>query len=232
MRGAVKSEKQVRAALQAEWVGEGEELRTLLGDKDDLGHLGATIGGRFAVPHQPLGPVPELDVDLGLLAPPSRSVREGKFHGDEWIHDPAMRGWVYAASPDQLAVRCADHLAAAGPEAWYVATDRRSAVVVDSSALPKDKTESEPEPAAPERKRGGVGSLLGKARSAFDAVADLSDGLTKAGKRVAVLWECSHDQVRHRDWVKRGRSTMPHWFRYMEFVDGSVLELKLNLHYI
>lgn len=227
----MKSKKQMRTALQAEWVAEGEELRCVLGEKDVVGHLGATIGGRFAVPHQPLGPVPELDVDHSSLAPPSRPVREGKFHGDEWIHDPAMRGWVYAASPDQLAVRFADHIAAAGPEAWYVATDRRSAVVVDSSVVAKAKAESESESAAAERKRG-VGGLLGKARSAFDAVAELSEGLAKTGKRVAVLWECSHDQVRHRDWVKRGRSVLPYWFQHMEFVDGSVLELRLPLRYL
>src|SRR5690606_11383563 len=223
----------MRTALQAEWVAEGEELRSVLGEKDVVGHLGATIGGRFAVPHQPLGPVPELDVDHSSLAPPSRPVREGKFHGDEWIHDPATRGGVYAASPDQLAVRFADHIAAAGPEAWYVATDRRSAVVVDSSvvAKAKAKAESESESAAAERKRG-VGGLLGKARSAFDAVAELSEGLAKTGKRVAVLWECSHDQVRHRDWVKRGRSVLPYWFQHMEFVDGSVLELRLPLRYL
>ncbi|MER2093157.1 MAG: hypothetical protein ABS918_10450, partial [Saccharopolyspora rectivirgula] len=130
-----------------------------------------------------------------------------------------------------LAVRCADHIAAAGPEAWYVATDRRSAVVVDSSVVAKAKAESESESAAAERKRG-VGGLLGKARSAFDAVAELSEGLAKTGKRVAVLWECSHDQVRHRDWVKRGRSVLPYWFQHMEFVDGSVLELRLPLRYL
>lgn len=225
----VKSKKQMRTALQAEWVAEGEELRSVLGEKDVVGHLGATIGGRFAVPHQPLGPVPELDVDHSSLAPPSRPVREGKFHGDEWIHDPAMRGWVYAASPDQLAVRFADHIAAAGPEAWYVATDRRSAVVVDSSVVAKAKAESESESAAAERKRG-VGGLLGKARSAFDAVAELSEGLAKTGKRVAVLWECSHDQVRNREFVERGRSTLPEWFEHLDFVDGSALDLRLNLH--
>src|SRR5690606_28642728 len=180
----------MRTALQAEWVAEGEELRCVLGEKDVVGHLGATIGGRFAVPHQPLGPVPELDVDHSSLAPPSRPVRGGKFHGDEGIHDPAMRGWVYAGSSVQLAVRFADHIAAAGPEAWYVATDRRFGVVVDSSVVPKTKRGGKPESAAAERKRGGGGGLLGKARSAFDAVAELSEGLAKTGKRVAVLWEC------------------------------------------
>ncbi|GGJ06453.1 hypothetical protein GCM10011581_49240 [Saccharopolyspora subtropica] len=224
----MRSKKQMRAILEAEWVGEDEELRTVAGGKDNVGHLGATIGGHFAVPHQPLGPVPELDVDVGLLATPSRVVREGAFNGDEWIHDPALRGWVFAASPDQLAVRFADHLAAAGPEGWYVFTNRRFAVVVDSSVVSRTKAEPDQDAAA-ERKRGGVGGLLGKARSALDAVAEVSTGFTKSGTRCAMLWEVSHDQVRNREWVRRGRGTMPELFDRVDFVDGSALEIRLNL---
>ena len=184
----VKSKKQMRTALQAEWVAEGEELRCVLGEKDVVGHLGATIGGRFAVPHQPLGPVPELDVDHSSLAPPSRPVREGKFHGDEWIHDPAMRGWVSRrARINWLCAAPITSLLLPG------GGTSRPIVVPRSSTAPwsPGQAESESESAAAERKRG-VGP--GQARSAFDAVASCrragEDG-EAGGNRSALTTRCA-----------------------------------------
>ncbi|WP_190822873.1 hypothetical protein [Saccharopolyspora pogona] len=218
----------MRALLQAEWADADEQMRTVQGGENERGHLGASIGGRSVVPYQPSGPVPELDVDFGRLSPASRFVRAGKFHGDEWIHDPAMRGWVYAATTDQLAVRCADHLAAAGPEGWFASTDRRLGVVVDPSVVAKPN--DVPEPEAREQKRGGVGSFLGKARTALGAVAEFSEGFTKSGPQFVVLWECSIDSVADDRMVGKGRSTIPYQFLRVDFVDGSALELNVNIH--
>lgn len=221
--------KMNKQALQEEWAGEDQKIRTLLGDEEeDRGYLGATIGGRLLVPYQPSGTVPELDVDFARLSPVSSLVREGKFHGDEWIHDPALRGWVWASDPSLLAVRCADHLAAAGPEGWFVSTDQRIGVAVDASVVVQSGASSETK--EPDRQRGGVGGFLGKARSALGAVAEISEGLWNSGSRCAVIWECSREHVTRYEFVKRGRATIPHRFLRVEVTDGSALELRLNLH--
>ncbi|MBB5152752.1 hypothetical protein [Saccharopolyspora phatthalungensis] len=224
------STKQFQKLLERDWLDEGDRVMALFGGEGERGYLGATIGGRHVVPHRPVMQTENLNVDFGALPLPAAVVRDGRFHGDEWVHDPAMRGWLYAATPQQLAVQCADRLAAAGPEGWFVSTPARLAVVVDASAAgePDDVAQQKTvdEKGAEEAK--GIGRWLGKARSAVSAVADLSDSLRPgSGPSLITLWECRRDQLTSGGFITKGRNAGGVRFARNEFVDGSVLELRM-----
>ncbi|GAA0515377.1 hypothetical protein GCM10011581_49210 [Saccharopolyspora subtropica] len=218
-----------RKVLEAEWVAEGDTVRSVLGGEGLRGHLGATIGGRHVLPHRPSTPVRELDVDFSELPPPTAVVRQGHFHGDEWVHDPAVRGWLTAAAAHQLAVVCADHLAAAGPAGWFVITDQRIAVVVDSSVVPAPKDAEDTEAEQKDSGSSGFGRFLGRARSAVSAVADLSESFrAPSGPPAVTLWECRRDRFVDVRLVTKGRSSYGYMFSRNEFRDGSVLEIRTN----
>ncbi|MGW5647149.1 hypothetical protein ACWEV3_41225 [Saccharopolyspora sp. NPDC003752] len=221
-----------RKLLEAQWVGEGDTVRSVLGGEEVQGHLGATIGGRHLVPYRPSSQVRDLDVDLSELRPPTAAVRQGSFYGDEWVHDPAIRGWLIASAPNQLAVACADHLAAAGPAGWFVVTDQRIAVVVEASVVrePERKGGQDADSDEGKKETSGFGRFLGRARSAVSAVSDLADN-SRSGDPAVTLWECRRGQFVDVHLVTKGRSSYGYFFSCNKFADGSVLEIRTRTRF-
>lgn len=208
--------KQLRKALESDWAADGEQILGVLGGDDLLGHVGAVIGGSWTVPcPAPAGgpepkSVPELPELISL-------VRDGRFLGDEWLHDPAMRAVAYADSPEQAAVVCGGYLAAFGGQGWYVSTSSRVAVVAHSSALSGAAAES-----AEDESGGAVGRLWGRARSVVSAV---SDGITSLGGGWTTVWEVPASKE-DGALVNRGRSPRGWSVERQVFADGSAIELR------
>jgi hypothetical protein len=214
-----------RKLLEAEWVAEGDTVRSVLGGEGAQGYLGATVGGRHLIPYRPSSQVPELDVDFDELQPPTEVVQQGIFHGDEWVHDPAVRGWAIASSPNQFAIVCADFLAAAGPAGWFVITDQRIAVVVETSVLREAPDDAEA--GKTDREASGFGRLLGRARSAVSAVAEFPDNFKASpGQPAVTLWECRREGFVDVRLVTKGRSAYGYYFSRNAFTDGSLLEIR------
>ncbi|MER6988230.1 hypothetical protein ABT337_01855 [Saccharopolyspora hirsuta] len=223
----MRSEKQLVKLIEDGWLQEGEKLQRYGGGDRERVHFGATIGGHHQAPYRPTRPpVHRFDVDFGDVLYPSAPVQQGRFHGDEWVHDPTIRGWVQADSPGRAALECADLLVAGGPEAWFIGTDRRIAVVVDASVVSK----SEQEDKDPESENSkGFGRFLGKARSAVSAVTELSESLI-GGAELVTLWECPLERFEQMTGDLKGRSTAGSGFSINRFDDGSVLEVSIKAH--
>lgn len=204
------------------WLEPGETVeRHGSGDPKRL-HLGATLGGRHQVPyHPPESVLDRFTVDIPATPLPTIPVQQGHFHDDEWVHDPSVRGWVHAAAPNQLAVQCADLLAAVGSSGWFVETSQRIAIVVDAGAL--DKADAGGEQGV-EIESTGVARLFGKARAAVNAVADLTENLR--GPTAVVVWEFPVVNMVEVAWKIRGRASMGLDCLVSRFPDGSVLELR------
>ncbi|TDD02694.1 hypothetical protein E1181_22170 [Saccharopolyspora terrae] len=193
-----------------------EKLRSYNGGDRTAAHLGGVIG-EYKAPMTPLGPVARtLDVDFSNALLPSAPVREGRIHGDEWVHDPTIRGWVLAESSNCDAVACANQLVAAGTEGWFIETDLRIAVVVEETVVSKSDIDEG------EGKAAGLGGLLGKARSAVSTVAESLHG----GDSLVTLWEYQCDQLADITEVRRGRWSESLYAIVGRFRDGSVIELK------
>ncbi|WP_143121674.1 hypothetical protein [Saccharopolyspora antimicrobica] len=229
----MKSAKQLIKLVEDGWLQPGERLQEYGGGSAERIHLGAVIGGVHEAPHTPKNQVrSDLEVDLGDVLLPTVVVREGRFHGDEWVHDPTIRGWAAADSPGREAIRCADQLAAAGPEGWFIGTDRRIAVVVDSAVLRSsgsgdDSQESVGAENAEESK--GFGRFLGKARSAISAVSELS-GALRGSEGLITLWECPSGRFSKEPKNIKGRWSTGTGFSINRFDDGSTVEVVTKLH--
>ncbi|MER7081938.1 hypothetical protein SAMN02982929_03391 [Saccharopolyspora kobensis] len=223
----MRSEKQLVKLIEDGWLQEGEKLQRYGGGDRERVHFGSTIGGRHQAPYQPTRPpAHSFDVDLGDVLYPSAPVQQGRFHGDEWVHDPTIRGWVQADSPERAAVECADLLVAGGPEAWFISTDRRIAVVVDASVVGKAEPQEDEEQGESSK---GFGRFLGKARSAVSAVTELSESLI-GGVELVTLWECPPERFTAMAEDLKGRSTAGSGFSINRFADGSVIEVSTKIH--
>ncbi|MGI8307281.1 hypothetical protein [Saccharopolyspora hattusasensis] len=227
----MRSDKQLVKLVEDGWLQQGEKLQRYGGGNREQLHFGANIGGRHQAPYRPSRPVSHnFDVDFGDVLYPTAVVQQGRFHGDEWVHDPTIRGWVHADSPGRAAVECADLLVTAGPEAWFIGTDRRIAVVVDAAVVGKSGHESNPEEGKDSQGSGkGFGRLLGKARSAVNAVAELSESLI-GGAELVTLWECQREQLAEMTGSLKGRSTDGSGFSVNRFSDGSIIEVSTKVH--
>ncbi|MEB3367563.1 hypothetical protein [Saccharopolyspora mangrovi] len=217
----MKSRKQLVKLLRSDWLGAGEKLVSYNGGDASSPYLGGVVGGAYRAPFEPFAPAArELDVDFTACPTPTAPVREGRIHGDEWVHDPSLRGWVLADSPQHDAVICANQLAAAGLEGWFVETDQRIAVIAEGSAV------RGAEVAVEERtERSGIGGILGKARSAVNTVAEFAESL-HGGEPLVTLWELPCDQLAELTGVRRGRWSESLFAVAARFQDGSVIELK------
>ncbi|SDZ23904.1 hypothetical protein SAMN05216215_105369 [Saccharopolyspora shandongensis] len=229
----MKSEKQLIKLVEEGWLQQGEKLQEFGGGDRERVHLGAAIGGRHEAPYAPQHPIRnDLEVDFADVPYPTIVVQEGRFHGDEWVHDPTIRGWVSADSPGREAVRCADQLVAAGPEGWFIGTDRRIAVVVESAVLRKSDVGEVPEASAaeePANETKGFGRLLGKARSAINAVSELSGSLL-GGEGLVTLWECPRERFSKAAKDVKGRWSTGSGFSINRFDDGSTIEVASKIH--
>ncbi|MGP4020020.1 hypothetical protein [Saccharopolyspora sp. 5N708] len=222
----MRSEKQVLKLVEEGWLQQGEKLQKYGGGDRERPHLGATIGGRHEAPYRPSRRATHnLDVDFGEARYPTTVVQQGRFHGDEWVHDPTIRGWIHADSPGRLAVECADQLVAAGPAGWFLVTDRRVAVVVDAAVVTEENAGAVEKS---EDDAKGFGRFLGKARSAVNAVAELSESLM-GGNGLVTLWECQRDRLTETGSIK-GRSSDGFSFSASRFDDGSIVEVATEVH--
>ncbi|TDD38297.1 hypothetical protein E1288_38965 [Saccharopolyspora elongata] len=210
------------------WLQQGEKLQRYGGGNREQLHFGATIAGRHQAPYRP-SHSHDFDVDFGEVLYPTELVQQGRFHGDEWVHDPTIRGWIQADSPGRVAVECADLLVAVGPEAWFIGTDRRIAVVADAAIAGKPGQESALEAGNSEESAKGFGRLFGKARSAMNAVAELSESLI-GGTELVTLWECPREHLGEMTGSLKGRSTDGSGFSVNRFADGSVIEVSTKIH--
>ncbi|SDN18388.1 hypothetical protein [Allokutzneria albata] len=100
-----------------------------------FGHVGSTVADTHRAPHVPFGEVHSMRPQQEWRPLPTSVVSEGRFLGDEWVHDPSFSVWAYASSPDAHAVRIADHLASGAGDSWLVITNRRIGVVIDNNRL-------------------------------------------------------------------------------------------------
>ncbi|MER5390975.1 hypothetical protein [Saccharopolyspora sp. NPDC002686] len=226
----MRSEKQLVKLLEDGWLQPGEKLQRYGGGDRERLHFGATIGGHHQAPYQPSRPAAHsFDVDFRDVPHPTVPVQQGRFHGDEWVHDPTIRGWVRADSPERAAVACADLLVAAGPEAWFIGTDRRIAVVADASAVGEPGQEDQETGNGSEGSAKGFGRLLGKARSAVSAVTELSESLI-GGSELVTLWECPLEQLAEATGDLKGRTADGAGFSINRFADGSVIEVGTKIH--
>jgi len=215
----VASEKQLSKSLETDWGREGEKFGSLTGGTTSPGHVAAVIAGQWVLPcpSPPGAPVAKGEAGLPEL---TDVVREGRFRGDEWVHDPAMLGVVFASDVERTAVQLGGHLAALGSEGWFVSTSQRLAIAAFTSSLSYvQEAESAEEPAG---SGGKVGKLWGRARSAVSAV---SDGIASFGSGVTVVWETPFDPEL-RAYVPRGRDPRGVEVRRFLFPDGSSIEVR------
>ncbi len=117
------------------WLRPGERL--VLSVDPMRGYAATAIGGQYRVPHMAIGPTPAVTTDPPKWPLPVRGAL------DDWTDDPTLAYWAVAQSPDQHAIRVADHLAASYGDARLVLTDQRAAVLYPSKIL------AEPSPDGP-----------------------------------------------------------------------------------
>ena len=128
-----KAVSQETADLTAKtWLDPGEAGAAIF---SCFGHVGSTVADTHRAPHVPYGEVHSTRPQKDWRPLPTSVVSEGRFLGDEWVHDPSISVWAYASSPDAHAVRIADHLAAGEGDSWLVITNRRIGVVIDNNRL-------------------------------------------------------------------------------------------------
>ncbi|GIG68442.1 hypothetical protein [Phytomonospora endophytica] len=119
------STRRIELDPQLAWCRPGERLLTRA---KPTGHIGSSVAGEVTAPHEPRSATPQPVDPAPPLPLPTASVAEGRFHDDEWVHDPTLWGWVHAESPDRLAVRLADPLTAGRGEVTLLLSTRRIAV--------------------------------------------------------------------------------------------------------
>jgi hypothetical protein len=117
----------VEADVTRFWLRPGERL-VLAGDPM-RGYAAAMVGGQHRVPHAADRPMPAVKVDPPEWPLPVSGVL------DDWTDDPTLAYWAVAQSPDQLAIRFADHFATSFGDARLVLSDQRLAVLYPSTIL-------------------------------------------------------------------------------------------------
>ncbi|MBB5802846.1 hypothetical protein F4560_002614 [Saccharothrix ecbatanensis] len=193
-----KNRLKIGEIAQQRWVGPGEQVVWVV---DPEGHVGSTIGPTRTAPHRT--DTAALDVTVPEWPLPTRAVGEGRFHHDEWVHDPAVWAWAHAPGPDRIAARWADLFTAGRDECRLLLTNRRLALVVDGEAT---------RPAAP-----ASGGLLGRVRSLGQSQPD--------APALVTWWEGPVTTARPEA-VPLGRAVQPEWFVRLAFADGSTFEFR------
>ncbi|WP_190822877.1 hypothetical protein [Saccharopolyspora pogona] len=189
--------------------------------------LGAVIGGNRELPYRSRisGPLDDLPApDWPELHP---AVVSGQYVGDEWAHDDALNGWCYADAPGRLAVQCTDALVAAKQYGWFVASDRRLAVVVDQGKVDEQHRRAQEQDVLQEPQPSG---LLGRAKSlagAFSREAEKPVVEQPAEARGTRLWECALQHVGSFSMLRLGRTLQQEEFVRIEFRDRSVLDIRM-----
>ncbi|MFI9811303.1 hypothetical protein [Saccharothrix variisporea] len=194
-----KSRTKLAEIAQKTWCARGEQVVWAV-NRD--GHVGSTVGSTRTAPHVPVGQVPEVHVSEPEWPLPTRAVGEGRFHLDEWAHDPAIWGWAHAAHPGQAAARWADLFTAGADECWLLLSNRRLALVVESGLT------------QPEQPSGG---LLGKVLTRSPQRPD--------GPPLVMWWEAPAGDARYTA-APLGREVQPRWFVRVAFPDGSRFEFR------
>ncbi|MEV4312187.1 hypothetical protein [Actinocrispum sp. NPDC049592] len=125
----------VEAEVTQFWLRPGERL--VLAVDPMRGYAATVVGGQVRVPHVAIRPTPAVTTEPPKWPLPVQGAL------DDWTDDPTLAYWAAGQSPDQLAIRVADHLAASHGDARLVLTDQRVAVLYPSKIL------AEPSPDGP-----------------------------------------------------------------------------------
>lgn len=194
-------------SLTDEWCGRGENLVFVVGGEHKSGWFGTDLGNLRQVPHAAS--------DDGLRPPwpqVNPGLRAGEFLGDEWVHDPAVWGWVRAGSPERAAARAGESLNAGKHFCWLVCTDRRFAVVVEADAMAEAKRQVE----SASESSGRLGGLFGKGKQREIPAHPLE-----------TWWQYPLDQGIEFAPVGLGRSADPVEFVRIRFADDSTLDFRM-----
>ncbi|MER5390969.1 hypothetical protein [Saccharopolyspora sp. NPDC002686] len=177
------------------WCGPGEKLLWRIGPR--WGHVAFDVAGRRGAPHQHDGGTRSSTVPEWPL--PTEAVATGRYHGDEWVHDPSIWAYVHAPHPSAVAAGCADGLVAGQTDAWLVLSDQRLAVVVAASAIDE-----------PAKKSG----WLSRGKSEEETLRS--------------LWEAPIAAIRHFGALQMGREVEPVWIGQVAFQDGSTVLIRME----
>jgi hypothetical protein len=115
------------------WLRPGERL--VLAVDPMRGYAAAVVGGQHRVPHAAGRPMPTVNT-----APPEWPLPVSGVL-DDWTDDPTLAYWAVAQSPDQLAIRVADHFAASFGDARLALTDQRAAVLYPTKILTESSSD-------------------------------------------------------------------------------------------
>lgn len=192
------------------------------------GRFASLIGQRWSAPHvptrQPVSNIPE---------PPWPQifdvVAEGAFVGDEWVHDEALVGCVYAQRPDQIAVVIADAIAVGKHLARFVITTHRLLVVAETDApdFPRDDTHLESQSAQQQHIDNEVSGLRGLWGKAQATARDVQTKLRHSAQApLIVLGETEREKVKQVTPVELGRMVDHVRCNRFVFADGSMIDVK------
>ncbi len=117
----------VERELHQFWLAPGERL--IIGCPPAHGHTALSLDGKLSLPYVASRETPVV-TGKPRWPLPADDVLE-----DDWTDDPTIAHLVVARSPDQIAVRIADHLAGGRGEARLTLSDRRLAVVYPARLL-------------------------------------------------------------------------------------------------
>ncbi|MER7014136.1 hypothetical protein ABT324_22170 [Saccharopolyspora sp. NPDC000359] len=195
------------------WCRQGEGLLMRIGPR--WGHVASDIGGRRRAPHEHGGRIPQQSAAVPDWPLPTEAIATGRYHGDEWVHDPSIWAWAHAPNPAAAAAGVADGLAAGGADAWLVLSNQRIAVVMAASAAKK------PEPAAEQQSGGWLSRAKSLAKDAQSLVQSEEESLL-------TLWEGPSAVIRHFGALPMGRDLDPAWFGQVAFQDQSTLLIRMD----
>lgn len=115
-RGAAKRARDLTANVWPD--------RLVLAGSTNYGHVGVLLAGEQRLPHEPIGPVPELAVGPLRWPRPAATTT-----AENWTEDPVVGFFAQAADSAQDAVRFADLLAHTRGVARLMVTDQRVALL-------------------------------------------------------------------------------------------------------
>ncbi|MEC3975678.1 hypothetical protein [Amycolatopsis sp. H20-H5] len=153
---ATEVDEIVERELTQFWLQPGERL--LLGLSQVHGHVSLRLGEVRHLPHVPARELPEVS------GPARWPVPSADLPDEDWTDDPALAYHAVAQTPDQFAVRVADHCASSLGEARLTLTDRRFALVYATKRLAKPAEGAGPFTTFEEHRADvvrGVDSMLG-----------------------------------------------------------------------
>jgi len=134
LKMATEIDQIIEREYQEHWLHRGETL--LIGCPPVHGYVGLRLGPVFQVPYLPdhslNRDIPKVTTAPGRWPLPAALPNRDR---TDWTDDPTLAFWVEASSPDQVAVRIADHLATSAGAARLTWSNKRLALVYPTKFL-------------------------------------------------------------------------------------------------